>query len=228
MKQLTIFVLLLIVNCSSILQAKSNPKPVINSIEDFFQFENVEQLSDCIGAENVFTETAYYGDPNSGGKLYLVSQVNFGTPHQALLIWNREGNQLYEVQASAYFYDFKHKKIKFIPNKWKTRQGIHAGMHLSGLVAINWFPVTINIRHVKGDSAYGDLHIRLGWVKNKVKVPYFPQKLVYIYSLDLKRINEFFPASLEATLKSNHKVVKKWDPMLELVTVYREGLKPDH
>ena len=228
MKQRSIFVLFLTVVCNVSLLAKANQKPVIHTLEDFFRFENVDQVSSYFGAGNVYTETAYYGNPNTGGKLHLITQVNFGTPHQALLVWNREGNQLCEVQSSAYYYDFEHKKIKLVPNKWKTRQGIHAGMHLSGLVAINWFAMYVNIRHEKGDSTYGNLVIPIGWVHTKMKVPYSPEKLIFSYTLDLKRLKEFFPKTTNATLRTNNLIIRKWDPMLELITIYRDGLKPDH
>jgi len=227
MKKLILFILFLLVACISTVLAKSSQKPVINKLEDFFSFENVEQLTQYFGPGNVFTESTYFGDPNSGGKPYLVSQVNFGTPHSVLLVWNREGNLLCEVQTSVYFYDFESNKILLIPNQWKTRQGIHAGMHLSDLVSMNWFPLVLNIKIVPGDSTYVDLIIHNGWIRNNRKDFFSDKILIYIYTLDLKRIYNFLPEISIATLKSNTEIIRKWNPMLELVTIYRDGLKPD-
>jgi len=227
MEKLILFILFLLVACISTVQAKSNQKPVLNKLEDFFSFENVEQLTQYFGSDNVFTESTYYGDPNNGGKPYLVSQVNFGTPHSVLLVWNREGNLLCEVQTSTYFYDFERNRIKLIPNQWKTRQGIHAGMHLSDLVSMSWFPMKLKIKLVPGDSTSVDLIIHNGRIRNNRKEIFSDKKLIYIYTLNLKRIHNFLPKVLIAVLKSNTEILHKWNPMLELVTIYREGMKPD-
>jgi hypothetical protein len=225
MKQLIIFVLILFVIIITPVHARSSRMPVLNRLEDFFRFESVEQLTSYFGAKNVFTESAYYDDPNLGGKPFLVSQVNFGTPFSVLVVWNNEGNQLCEVQTSAYYYDEQNKKLILIQNKWKTYQGIHAGMNLSQLVVVNWFALTFRI-HKDGLDNGVILH-SFGWLKDESRVPFSTQKLEYTYTLDLKRIKEFFPELPAATLKSNNKLVRKWNPMLELVTIYREGLKPD-
>ena len=227
MKKLILFILFLLVACISTVQAKSNQKPVLNKLEDFFNFENVEQLTQYFGSDNVFTESTYYGDPSNGGKPYLISEVNFGTPHSVLLIWNREGNLLCEVQTSTYFYDFESNKIILIPNQWKTRQGIHAGMHLSDLVSMSWFPMKLKIKLVQGDSTSVDLIIHNGWIRNDRKEIVSDKKLIYIYTLNLKRIHNFLPKVSITILKSNSEIIRKWNPMLELVTIYREGLKPD-
>ena len=224
MKKLIIIVLFL--NCL-LLQAKSNHRPVLNILEDFFRFENVEQLTLYFGAKNVFTESSYFGDPNQGGKSYLVSQVNFGTSKSVLLIWNIEGNQLCEIKTNVYFYDFDSKELKLIPNRWKTGQGIFAGMRLSQLVEINRFPMGVNFQNEPGETTYGNLLIHFGWIKNEMDVPYSVQKLVYVYTLDLKRIHKFFPQIPSGTLKSNNKILKKLNPMIEMLTIYREGLKPE-
>lgn len=227
MKKLILFILLLLVANISPVLAKSNQKPVINKLEDFFSFENVEQLTRYFGSGHVFSEISYSGDPNNGGKLYLVSQVNFGTPHSVLIIWNREGNLLCEVQTSSYFYNYESKKIKLIPNLWKTKQGIHAGMHVSELVSINWFPMVLNIEQKPGNSTYGILISRLGWIRKSRKDPYSDYKLMYVYTLDLKRIHSFYPQLPPTPLKTNSAIIRKWNPILELVTIYRDGLKPD-
>ena len=226
MKQLITFVLVLFVIFAIPVYAGSSRKPVLNTLEDFFRFESVEQLTSYFGAKNVFTESTYFDDPNLGGKPYLVSQVNFGTPFSVLIVWNKEGNQLCEVQTSAYFYDEFNKKIMLIPNNWRTCQGIQAGMNLSHLIAVNWFALTFRI-HKEGLDNGVILH-SFGWLKNESKVSFSTQKLGYIYRLDLKRIKEFFPELSVSTLKSNNKLVRKWNPMLELVTIYKEGLKPDN
>ena len=227
MKKLILFILFLLVACISTVQAKSNQKPVINKLEDFFCFENIEQLIQYFGSGNVYTENTYFSDPNTGGKSYLVSQVNFGTPHSVLLIWNREGNLLCQVQTSVYFYDMTSKKMKLIPNQWKTRQGIHAGMHLSDLVSMSWFPMKLKIKLMPGDSTSVDLIIHNGWIRNNRREIVSDKKLIYIYTLNLKRIHNFIPKVSITILKSNIEIIRKWNPMLELVTIYREGLKPD-
>jgi hypothetical protein len=228
MKQLIICVLFLAAFCICPAQKKTTQKPALNKLEDFFQFENVEQLTSYFGTRNVFTESVYYSDPNEGGKFNLVSEVNFGTPRAVLLIWNSEGTQLFEVRTNIYFYDFDSKKIKMIPNKWKTKQGIYAGMHLSQLVAINWLPVSFNVQHEIGDSTHGDLLINYGWIRKEIKVPFSIQRLFYNYTLDLKQLDVFFPQLSTPTLKSNNMIVRKWNPRLEMVTIYREGLKPEN
>jgi hypothetical protein len=226
MKQLFIFVLFLSVCYVSPAQKKLNKEPVLNKLEDFFRFENVKQLNSHFGSKNVYTESTFYGDPNKGGKYCLVSQVNFGTPFSVLVIWNGDGTQLLEVQTSAYFYDFESKKIKLIPNKWKTTQGVHAGMNLSQLVKVNWF--TLSFQPHQENQAFGLILKGFGWLKNDLKVSFSTQKLIYVYTLDLKRINDFFPQIPTTILKSNSKIIRKWDPMLELVTIYRDGLKPEN
>jgi len=228
MKKLILFILFLLVACISTVQAKSNQKPVIDKLEDFFCFENVEQVTQYFGPGNVFTESTYYSDPNNGGKRYLVSQVNFGTPHSVLLIWNREGNLLCEVQTSVYFYDFESNKIVLIPNQWKTKQGVHAGMSLSDLVSMNWFPMMLNTEFVPGDTTSVDLIIHQGWIRNNRNNTFSDKILIYIYTFDLKRIHNFFPEISMGTLKSNAEIIRKWNPMLELVSIYRNGFKPDN
>ena len=227
MKKLILFILLLSVAHVCPVSAKSNQKQVLNTLEDIFSFENIDQLTRYFGSDRVYTELSYSGDPNNGGKGYLFSQVNFGTPHSVLVIWNREGNVICEVQTSTYFYDFDRKKIKMIPNQWKTKQGIHAGMHLSELVSINWFPMFINIEHEPGNSTYGHLIHRFGWIRKNRNDPYSDYKLIYTYAFDLKRIRAFYPQSPVTSLKTNSEIVRKWNPILELVTIYREGLKPE-
>ena len=37
----------------------------------------------------------------------------------------------------------------------------------------------------------------------------------------------FYPELTPVVLKSSDKTVRKWNPMLEIITVYREGLEPD-
>jgi hypothetical protein len=206
-------------------QTKSDIKPVLNTLEDFFRFQNVEQLTACFGNKNVFTERAFFTQPSEATKSYLVSEVNFGTAQSAMVIWNSEGTELYQVQASNYFRDFETGKTKMIQNKWKTKQGLHAGMSLSQIVAINWFAFSFNTPLVRGIENKGAILFHCGWIEKKIKVPYSTQKLVYRYTLDLNLINEYFPQLSTTTLNSNNKKVKKWNPMLELVTIYREGLE---
>jgi len=227
MKKLILFILLLSVAHVCPVSAKSNQKQVLNTLEDIFSFENIDQLTRYFGSDRVYTELSYSGDPNNGGKGYLFSQVNFGTPHSVLVIWNREGNVICEVQTSTYFYDFDRKKIKMIPNQWKTKQGIHAGMHLSELASINWFPIMINIEQEPGNLTYGNLIPRMGWIRKTRNDPYSEHKLMYTYTLDLKRIHAFFPQFPNTALNSNSAILRKWNPILELVTIYRERLKPD-
>jgi len=226
MKQLFISFLLLFTICACPARIRSNQKLVLNKLEDFFRFKDVGQLTSFFGAKNVYTENTFYGDPNKGGKSYLVSQVNFGTPFSVLAIWNRDGTQLCEVKTSAYFSDADSKKIKMIPNKWNTKQGVHAGMYLSQLVKVNWF--TLSFQAHQENQTYGLVMNGFGWLKNEIKVPFSAQKLIYIYTLDLKRINDFFPQVPTTILKSNSKIIRKWNPMLELVSIYREGMKPEN
>ncbi|MDP4240109.1 MAG: hypothetical protein Q8904_11635 [Bacteroidota bacterium] len=228
MKQLIICVLFLAAFCICPAQKVINQQPVLNKLEDFFQFENVEQLTSYFGTKNVFTESVYYSDPNEGGKSNLVSEVNFGTPRAVLLIWNSEGTKMLEVRTNIYFYDFDSKKTELIPNKWKTKQGIFAGMHLSQLVAINWWPLSFNVQHETGDSIHGDLLINSGWIRKEIKVPFSIPRLIYNYTLDLRQLNVFFPQLSTSTLKSNNKMVRKWNPLLEMVTIYREDLRPEN
>ena len=94
MKQPVLLVLFLLACWFIPVQAKPNSVPVLNTLEDFFRFENVEQLTSYFGAANVFTDLTYYGDPTKNGKPYLHSEVNFGTSHSVLVIWNNEGSFL--------------------------------------------------------------------------------------------------------------------------------------
>jgi hypothetical protein len=225
MKQPVLLVLFLLACWFQPVQAASNRLPVLNTLEDFFKFENVEQLTTHFGAANVFTEQTYYGDPNKKGKPYLHSEVNFGTSHSVLVIWNNEGNQVCEVKTSAYFYDYKSRKIKMIPNSWKTIQGIHAGMTLSRLARINWFVLKFWIH--SGDLDDGTIISGFGWLREKRKVPFSMQRLIYQYTLDMKYVRDFYPDLTPVLLKSSDKTVRKWNPMLGIISVYREGLKLD-
>lgn len=225
MKQVLISVMCLFVIYHSPAQVKSIQKPAINTLEDFFRFENVDQLTSRFGTENVFTEVTYYGDPNKGAKSYLASQVEFGTPHAVLVVWNHEGTQVVEVKSSAYYYDSQKGKIDMIPNEWKTIQGIHAGMSLSQLVKVNWFAITFLVQ--PGNLNNGLILPGFGWLKEKRNVSFSKEKLIYNYTFDLKHIKNFFPELTASTLKSNNSTVRKWNPMLELVSVYREGKKPE-
>lgn len=225
MKQVLILIMCLFVIFHSPAQVKPIQKPAINTLEDFFRFENVDQLTSYFGTENVFTETTYFGDPNKGAKPYLASQVDFGTPHAVLVVWNHEGTQLVEVKSSAYFYDCQKGKIVMIPNKWKTVQGIHAGMSLSQMVKVNWFVLTFLVQPANLNS--GIIFHGFGWLREKRSVPYSKEKLLYNYTLDVKRVKNFFPVLTTTTLKSNNKTVRKWNPMLEMISVYREGMKPE-
>lgn len=225
MKQVLISVMCLFVIFLSPAQVKSIQKPAINTLEDFFRFENVDQLTSHFGAENVFTEVTYFGEPNKGAKPYLTSQVDFGTPHAVLVVWNHKGTQVVEVKSSAYYYDSQKGKIAMIPNEWKTVQGIHAGMNLSQLVKVNWFALTFLVQ--PGNLNNGTILHGFGWLREKRSVPYSKEKLVYNYTLDVKRIKNHFPGLTSSTLKSNDKTVRKWNPMLELVSIYREGMKPE-
>ena len=225
MKQPVLLVLFLLACWFIPVQAKPNRVPVLNTLEDFFRFENVEQLTSYFGESNVFTEQTYYGDPTKNGKPYLHSEVNFGTSRSVLVIWNNEGNQVCEVKASAYFYDYKSRKSKMIPNNWKTEQGIHAGMNLSQLTRVNWFVLKFWIH--TGNLEDGTILPGFGWLKEKRKVTYSTRKLIYQYTLDLKYVMNFYPELTPVVLKSSDKTVRKWNPMLEIITVYREGLKPD-
>jgi len=225
MKQPFLFVLFLFASWNT--SGKANPihVPVLKNLEDFFRFENVEQLTSCFGATNVFTEKTYFSDPNKTGKSCLTSQVNFGTSHSVLVIWNAEGNLVCEVKTSAFFYDYKSKKIKTIPNNWKTYQGIHAGMNLAQLVRVNWFVLKFRIH--SGDLTDGMILPGFGRLKEKANVSFSTQRLVYRYTLDLKKIKYFFPEATPSLLKSSDRTVRKWNPLLGIISVYREGIKPD-
>jgi hypothetical protein len=209
-------------------QTKSAVKPVLNTLEDFFRFENVEQLASYFGNKNVFTETAYFIEPLEGGKPYLVSEVNFGTAQSALVTWNSDGTEVYQIQASSYFQDHDTGETKMISNNWKTNQGLYAGMKLSQIARINLFPFSFNTQLAKGVENKGEIHLHYGRIKKERKVPFSSQKLVYRYTLDLKHIDDYFPQISTSTLKSNNKMVRKWNPMLELITIYREGLNPQN
>ena len=63
MKQVLIFGLCLFILCDTSGQAKLTQKPVLNTLEDFFRFENVDQLTTHFGAENVFTEVRWNPAP---------------------------------------------------------------------------------------------------------------------------------------------------------------------
>jgi hypothetical protein len=224
MKQPVLFVLFLFVVWNASGKAKPIYMPVLNHLEDFFRFENVDQLTSRFGSINVFTEKAYFGNPNKAGKFSLISQVNFGTPYSVLIVWNTEGNMVCEVKTSAYFLDYKSKKPKLIPNSWKTYQGIYAGMNLSQLVRVNWFVLKFRIHC--GDLADGMILPGFGWLKEKTNVSFSTQRLVYRYTLDMKRVNDFFPEPTPSLLRSSDRTVRKWNPLLEIITVYREGLMP--
>ncbi|HEY6913413.1 MAG TPA: hypothetical protein VI413_01965 [Paludibacter sp.] len=209
-------------------QTKSAEKPVLNTLEDFFRFENVEQLTSYFGTKNVFSETVYFSDPSNGGKPYLVSEVNFGTAQSILVTWNSKGTEIFQVQVSSYFQDRETGKMRMISNNWKTKQGLYAGMKLSQITRINWFPFSFNTQLNKGVENKGEILLHFGWIKKDIKVPFSSQKLVYSYTLDLKRISDYFPQLSALTLKSNNKLVRKWNPTLELITIYREGLNPQN
>lgn len=223
MRQLLLCVLLIFAASVCFAQEKNIQKPNIKTLEDYFQFKDVSQLSAAFGNENVFTENVFYQKPEDGGKPYLVSQVNFGTPKAVLVIWSEDGKVLCGVQASAFYYDYKMKKINFIPNNWKTKQGLHAGMKLSNLVKVNWFP--LSIKTSDGKVNYGIVQPGFGKLKDQIKVPHVNQRLIYVYTLDLKNVKEYFAKSPNAILRSNDKTVKKLNPMLEMISIYRDGFK---
>jgi len=225
MKQLILVIFISIfVICEA--QTKSDIKPNMNTLEDFFRFENVEQLTSYFGNKNVFSETVYFAEPSSGGKPYLVSEVNFGTTQSILVTWNSNGTEVCQVQVSSHFQDHETGKTRIIPNAWKTKQGLYAGMKLSQIGRINWFPFSFNTQLAKEVENRGEILLYFGWIKKDIKVPFSSQKLVYRYTLDLKRVSDYFPQLSAFTLKSNNKLVKKWNPTLELITIYREGLNP--
>ena len=225
MKKLILFILLLSVAHVCPVSAKSNQKQVLNTLEDIFSFENIDQLTRYFGSDRVYTELSYSGDPNNGGKGYLFSQVNFGTHHAVLVVWNHEGTKVVEVKSSAYYYDSQKGKIIFVPNKWNTIQGIHAGMRLSQLVKVNWFVLTFFVQPESLNN--GIIFHGFGWLREKRSVSFSKEKLLYNYTLDVKRFKYFFHGLTTSTLKSNDKTVIKWNPMLEMITVYREGSKVD-
>lgn len=226
MRQLLLCVLLVFAVSVCSAQEKSTQKPNIKNLEDYFHFKDISQLSATFGNENVFTENVFYQKPEDGGKPYLVSQVNFGTSKAVLMIWSEDGKVLCGVQASAFYYDYKMKKKSLIPNNWKTKQGLHAGMKLSNLVKVNWFPLSIKTNVAKAD--YGIVLPGFGRLKDQIKVHHANQKLIYVYTLDLKNVNEHFSTSPKAILRSNDKIVKKLNPMLEMISIYREGFKPEN
>jgi hypothetical protein len=207
-------------------QDKSLKKSAVITLEDLFRFENVGQLTDFFGRENVFTETTFYQKPEDGGKPYLQSQINFGTPKAVLAIWTGDGKTLCGVQVSAFYYNYKTQKLNLIPNEWNTRQRLHAGMKLSDVIRVNWFALSFETH--KGKLNYGHLIPGFGWLKKETKVSFLPQKLFYEYTLDLKKINEYFPKGDKLMLKSNDKTVRKWNPMLEMISIYRVGMKPQN
>lgn len=226
MRQLLLGMLLTFAVSVCAAQEKNMQKPDIKNLEDYFQFNDVRQLSIFFGIENVFTENVFYQKPEDGGKPYLVSQVNFGTPKAILVIWSGDGKVLCGVQASAFYYDYKIKKMNLIPNNWKTKQGIHAGLKLTNLVKVNWFPLSIKTNGAKAN--YGIVLPGFGRLKDQIKVPPANQKLIYEYTLDLKNVNEQFAKSPKAILRSNNKIVKKLNPMLEMISIYRDGFKPEN
>ncbi|MDD4971180.1 MAG: hypothetical protein PHT07_17265 [Paludibacter sp.] len=225
MKQVLTFVMCLFVLCDTSGQVKSTQKPVLNTLEDFFRFKNVDQLTACFGDENVFTEITYFGDPNKGAKPYLVSQVESGTNHAVLVVWNRKGTSVYEVKTSINIYDTLSKKLKILHNSWKNYQGIYAGMSLSQMVKINWFVLKFRVHPGRPD--HGMILPGFGWLKESRRVSFLNEKLVYTYTLDLKSLKKYFPGLSSQTLKSNDKTVRKWNPMVELVTIYRDEVMPE-
>jgi hypothetical protein len=226
MKQLLTSVLLLFVLSVGVAEATTGQKIMLTNLEDFFRFENVQQLESRFGKKNVFTEKTFYGNPADGGPSYLVSQVKFNTPQSVLVIWNEKGNLVCGVQTSAYAYDGITKKAKLIPNNWKTKQGVYAGMNLSLLVRKNLSPLTFYVQSGSLNSNYGTIILKNERLKSQLKVPFSTQKLIYVYTLDLKGLKEFFPELKDSILKSNHVIVKKMNPILDVISIYREGLKP--
>jgi hypothetical protein len=205
-------------------QDNSLKKSDIKTLEDLFRFENVNELTAFFGQNNVFTETTFYQKPEDGGKSYLQSQINFGTPKAVLVIWTADGKTMCGVLTSAFYYNYKTKKMNLIPNEWNTKQRLHAGMKLSDVIKVNWFALSFEARG--GKVNYGNLNPGFGWLKSETAVSFLPQKLFYEYSLDLKRMKEYFPKLNKLTLKSNDKLVRKWNPMLEMISIYRVGMKP--
>lgn len=228
MKQLLSFVFLFLLVNAGLAQADRSKKITLNKLEDFFRFDNVEQLESYFGKKNVFTEIAFYGDPNEGNKSYLVSQVKFTTPQSVLVIWNGAGNVVCEVQTSAFYFDFVSKELKKLTNNWKTRQGVFAGMPLSSLVRINWWQLAFYVQDLEQDGKEGMIILKNGVLLKKNKVSFSNQKLVYEYNIDMKDIRKFFPEITTPILISNNKMVKKWNPILGLISIYREGLRPEN
>jgi len=228
MKQLMISFFLFFVFYVGVTQAATGKKVELTNLEDFFRFENIQQLESHFGKDNVFTEKTFYGDPTDGESPNLVSQVKFDTPQSVLVIWNEKGNLVCGVQTSAYFYDGITKKKKLITNHWKTMQGVYAGMSLSGLVKKNWSPLKFYVQPGKLNPNFGTVLLSHERLKSQLKVPFSAQKLIYSYTLDLKRLKEFFPELKDSILKSNNQIVRQMNPILDLISIYREGFKPEN
>jgi len=226
MRQLLIYVFLFFGILVSEAQSNSFKKSDIKTLEDLFRFENVAELTTFFGQDNVFTETTFYQKPENGGKPYLQSQINFGTPKAVLVIWTADGKTMCGVQTSAFYFNYKTKKMNLTSNEWITKQRLHAGMELSDVIKINWFPLSFETHRAKLN--YGNLIPSFGWLKKETTVSFLPQKLLYEYTLDLKKINEYFPKANGLTLRSNNRLVKKWNPMLEMISIYRAGMKPQN
>lgn len=224
MRQLLIYIFLFFGFLMGKAQDSSFKKSDIITLEDLFRFENVAELTAFFGENNVFTETTFYQNPGVGGKSYLQSQVNFGTPKAVLVIWTGDGKTMCGVQASAFYFNYKTNKMNLIPNDWTTKQRLHAGMNLSDVIKINWFALSFEASGSK--STYGYLNPGFGWLKREITVPFLHQKLFYEYTLDLKRMKEYFPNTDKLKIKSNDRVVRKWNPMLEMISIYQVGMKP--
>lgn len=227
MKYFISLILFFLLVSAGFAQPDKNKKITINKLEDFFRFENVQQLESYFGGKNVFTENTFYGNPNQGSKPYLVSQVKFDTPQSVLIIWNGAGNVVCEVQTSAFYYDFVTKKLKEIPNTWKTKQGVSAGMRLNNLVRLNWWPLSFYTQDVEPYGKAGNIILKTGMLRSEIRVPFSNQKLIYEYMLDTEYIKEFISDVTTPVMKSNTNSVKKWNPILGLISIYREGLKPE-
>jgi len=228
MKQLMTSFFLLFVFYVGVTQAATGKKVELTNLEDFFRFENIQQLESHFGKENVFTEKTFFGDPTAGESPYLVSQVKFDTPQSVLVIWNEKGNLVCEVQTSAYFYDGKNKKTIFIPNNWKTKQGMYAGMPLAMLVRKNRSHLKFYVQPRKLNSNFGTILLQNERLRSQLKVPFSTQKLIYVYTLDLKRLKKFFHEFKDSILKSNNRIVRQMNPILDLISIYREGFKPEN
>jgi len=230
MKQPLTTIFLLFVLCVGVAHAAATADKyvVLTNLEDLFRFENVQQLESHFGKDNVFTEKTFFGNPADGGPAYLVSQVKFNTPQSVLVIWNGKGNLVCGVQTSAYYYDAMTQKIILIPNSWKTKQGVFAGMTLSMLVRKNWSPLKFYVQPGRLNTNFGTILLKHERLRSHFRVPFSIQKLIYVYTLDLKRLNEFFPELKDSVLKSNNKIVKQLNPILDVISIYREGFKPQN